>query len=97
MLVFKERSVIMKSKKAIYRWTVYILGFLLAMGIVLNTKCDLGVSPIISVAYTFSLILGTKIGNTTLVFYSVFVLFEIILHAILKYPKKVFLQDSTHF
>ena len=94
MLVFKERSVIMKSKKAIYRWTVYILGFiLLAMGIVLNTKCGLGVSPIISVAYTFSLILGTKIGNTTLVLYSVFVLFEIILHAIRKCPKKIFLFD----
>lgn len=94
MLVFKERSVKMKSKKAIYRWTIYILGFiLLAMGIVLNTKCGLGVSPIISVAYTFSLILGTKIGNTTLVLYSVFVLFEMILHAIRKCPKKVFLFD----
>ncbi|MDY4110812.1 MAG: hypothetical protein SOY48_08035 [Eubacterium sp.] len=41
----------MNSKKAIYRWTIYVLGFiLLAMGIVLNTKCGLGVSPIISVA-----------------------------------------------
>ena len=67
----------MQTKKIIYRWVFYILGFiLLAMGIVLNTKCGLGVSPIISVAYTFSLILGTKIGNTTLVLYSVFVLLE---------------------
>lgn len=55
MLVFKERSVIMKSKKAIYRWMVYILVFLLAMGIVFNTKCDLGVSPIISVTTRFRL------------------------------------------
>lgn len=85
----------MQTKKIIYRWVFYILGFiLLAMGIVLNTKCGLGVSPIISVAYTFSLILGTKIGNTTLVLYSVFVLLEIILHAIRKAPKKVFLYDS---
>lgn len=85
----------MQSKKIIYRWVFYILGFaLLAMGIVLNTKCGLGVSPIISVAYTFSLILGTKIGNTTLVLYSTFVVLEIILHSIRKAPKKVLLYDS---
>ena len=84
----------MKNKKAIYRWSVYILGFvLLAMGIVLNTKCGLGVSPIISVAYTFSLILKTKVGNTTLVLYSAFVILEMILHLIRKCPKKIFIFD----
>lgn len=81
--------------KTVYRWFVYILGFvLLAMGIVLNTKCGLGVSPIISVAYTFSLILGTKIGNTTLVLYSVFVLMELIIHAVRKSPKITYLYDA---
>lgn len=85
----------MKAKKSIYRFAMYILGFvLLALGIVLNTKCGLGVSPIISVAYTFSLILNTKIGNTTFILYSVFVVLEIILHAIRKQPKKVFLYDA---
>lgn len=84
----------MKNKKLIFRWAMYILGFvLLALGITLNTKCGLGVSPIISVAYTFSLILNTKIGNTTLVLYSTFVVIEIILHAIKKSPKKVFVFD----
>lgn len=81
--------------KTVYRWFVYILGFvLLAMGIVLNTKCGLGVSPIISVAYTFSLILGTKIGNTTLVLYSAFVLLELIIHAVRKSPKITYLYDA---
>lgn len=83
-----------KTGKSFYRWAMYILGFaLLALGITLNTKCGLGVSPIISVAYTFSLILDTKIGNTTFVLYSVFVILQIIIHAIRKEPKKVFMYD----
>lgn len=85
----------MKNKKLIFRWAMYILGFLLlALGITLNTKVGLGVSPIISVAYTFSLILNTKIGNTTLVLYSTFVVIELVLHAIKKSPKKVFVYDA---
>lgn len=85
----------MEKKKLIYRWAMYILGFvLLALGITLNTKCGLGVSPIISVAYTFSLILNTKIGNTTLVLYVAFIILEFILHAIRKQPKKVFVFDA---
>ncbi len=51
----------MDRKKLAYRFAIYMLGFVfLAFGITLNTKCGLGVSPIISVAYTFSLILDMK-------------------------------------
>ena len=41
--------------KAVYRWTFYILGMLvLALGLTLNTKAGLGVSPIISIAFAVS-------------------------------------------
>lgn len=84
----------MKAKKSFYRWAMYLLGFaLLALGITLNTKCGLGVSPIISVAYAFSLMFDIKIGNTTFVLYSLFVALQIIIHAFTKRPKKVFLYD----
>ena len=66
---------------------------LLALGIILNTKCSLGVSPIISVAYSFSLVSGVKIGNTTLALYSLFVVIELIIHATQKAPKKQYLID----
>lgn len=50
----------MKSRnKLIIRWVFYLLGLLiLALGIMLNTKANLGVSPIISVPYSISHIIG---------------------------------------
>ena len=53
---------------------------ILAMGIILNTKSGLGVSPIISVAYSVSTIAGVNFGNTTFALYAVFVAVEILLH-----------------
>ena len=51
----------MKSRnKLIIRWVFYLLGLLiLALGIMLNTKANLGVSPIISVPYSISHIIGS--------------------------------------
>ena len=43
----------------ILRGIFYIVGLLvLALGIILNTKAGLGVSPIISVSYSISMILN---------------------------------------
>ena len=45
----------MRTKENGYRALVYILGLLvLAMGLTLNTKAGLGVSPIISISYAVS-------------------------------------------
>lgn len=45
------------KKSTTFRWIFYAGGLLiLAMGIILNTKSGLGVSPIISVAYSISTI-----------------------------------------
>lgn len=73
----------------IYRGVFYAAGLLiLALGITLNTKTGMGVSPIISVSYSFSCILNVNFGNTTLVLYSLFVVIEMILHIRL-YRRKV--------
>ena len=65
------------NKKMLYRILIYIAGLLtLALGIILNTKAGLGVSPIISISYSISEITKTNFGNMTFVLYGVFVLIE---------------------
>ena len=83
-----------KKKQTAYRIIIYAAGLIiLALGITLNTKCGLGVSPIISVAYSVSVITNISIGNTTLIWYSVFVLIEVIIHGIKKYGGKQIVSD----
>lgn len=66
------------NKKLINRWLIYIAGLLvLALGITLNTKTGLGVSPIVSVAFVASELGGWSIGNTTLIAYIVFMLMQL--------------------
>lgn len=79
------------KKPVFYRILFYAIGLLvLALGLTLNTKTGLGVSPIISVAYSISEIFDHNFGNMTLALYSLFVVIEIILHLIRdrKYTKK---------
>ena len=72
------------QKNYIYRGGLYLAGLLvLALGISLNTKTGLGVSPIISVSYSISTIWNLNFGNMTMVLYCIFVLVEMILHTIL--------------
>ena len=67
-------------KKDIFlRIVFYAAGLLiLALGIILNTKSGLGVSPIISVAYSIATIGGFNFGNITFLLYSAFVVVEIV-------------------
>ena len=70
-------------KQYFYRILFYAGGLLvLALGLTLNTKTGLGVSPIISVAYSTATIFDHNFGNTTLVLYSIFVVIEMVLHLI---------------
>ncbi len=63
-----------------WRILFYILSLLLlALGIILNTKAGLGVSPIVSVAYSTSNIMEWDFANTTLGLYIIFVIIEFIL------------------
>lgn len=62
------------------RWLIYVLGCVcLAMGLALNTKAGLGVSPILSVSYSASVIWGWSLGNTTLVTYCVLILGQFVI------------------
>lgn len=61
----------------------YLAGLLiLALGLTLNTKAGLGVSAIISVSYSISLVTGYPFGNTTLGLYCLFIVGEMVLHTI---------------
>ena len=60
--------------KQVYRWTLYLFGMLvLALGLTLNTKAGLGVSPIISIAFAVSEIWSLNFGDTTFLLYILFV------------------------
>jgi len=53
-----------------YRGVMYCIGLvILSLGIILNTKTGLGVSPIISIAYSISKIGDINLGTTTLCIY----------------------------
>lgn len=70
-------------REKIYRVAFYVIGLMiLALGITLNTKVGLGVSPIISVSYSISTITHTNFGNMTLALYSIFVVVEMALHTV---------------
>ena len=62
------------------RWVLYTLGMLvLALGLTLNTKTGLGVSPIISVAFGVSEIWGLNFGDMTFLLYGLCVAGQIVL------------------
>ena len=69
------------TKTLTYRFLFYVTGLLvLALGLTLNTKAGLGVSPIISVSFSISEITGYNFGNMTLALYCVFVLIQMTVH-----------------
>lgn len=71
------------KKPFFYRGLYYAAGLLLlALGISLNTKSGLGVSPIISVSYSISSIWNLNFGDMTFILYSIFVLVEMCLHIV---------------
>lgn len=75
---------------------LYLLGLvILAVGITLNTKATLGVSPIISVAYCVSQIGGWDLGDVTFLWYSAFVLAEMAMHAVRHVRGRQFAADGA--
>ena len=56
------------------RWIIYVAGLLvLALGLTMNTKTGLGVSPILSVSFSAAYIWGWNLGDATFVTYILFV------------------------
>lgn len=64
--------------------------FIACLGMVLNTKTDLGVSALVSFPFLLSKITSLTLGNATTIIYFVFVLLQIILQR--KITLKVLLQ-----
>lgn len=90
----------MTDKYNLHRWLFYLLGLLiLALGITLNTKVGLGVTPIISVSFSISTIWNLNFGNTTLVLYGIFILIEMLLHTIRRPDnlKRLLITDLLQF
>ena len=60
----------MKKKQLIYRWLIYLVGMtLLALGIVLNSKSDLGMAPVLSIMFCLSQIFDLNFSEMTLWYY----------------------------
>ena len=67
-------------KQKLWREGFYACGLvILALGITLNTKTGLGVSPIVSIPFVEAQVGGWSIGNTTLASYIVFMLIQLLL------------------
>lgn len=83
------------NKQKFYRIGFYLLALLiLALGLELNSKTGLGVSPIISIAYSTSVLFHINFPDMTLILYIVFVLAEIIIHAFRKENKTRLILDA---
>ena len=68
------------KRQTLSRWVIYVIGMLvLAMGLTLNTKTGLGVSPILSLAYCSTQIWGVNLGDATFVLYALFVIAQLII------------------
>lgn len=72
------------------RLTLYVSGlFLLSLGVSLSIQASLGVSPVSSLAYAFSLTAGLSIGITTVLANLLFIIIQIILN------KKIELREFS--
>ncbi len=70
----------MDFKRMIYRILFYILGlFTLAFGVTFSVNSNLGVSPVNSLPYEFSLITKVELGTCVTVVFCCYILFQILI------------------
>lgn len=68
------------KRQTVIRWSIYLAGMvILALGITLNAKTGLGVSPIVSVAYCISRIYHLSFGDMTFALYALLVVAQLFL------------------
>ncbi len=62
------------------RISVYIFGlFIMAIGVALSVRSNLGVSPVSSIPYTMTCVWGMEMGKATILFHIALVLLQILL------------------
>ena len=84
----------MSEHSSTLRILVYLAAMvILAFGITLNAETGLGVSPIVSVAFSISSASGLSFADMTFVFYCLFVIAEIAIHFALGRGKESLLKD----
>ena len=81
-------------RRLVLRVSVYLAAMaVLAFGITLNAETGLGVSPIVSVAYSVSEASGLSFADMTFVLYAIFVIAEIVIHSRMGRGKRAVLMD----
>lgn len=70
----------MKKKELVYRYIILLIGlFVVSLGISFITKSNLGTSPISSIPYVLSLAFDLTLGEYTILFSIILIIFQIIL------------------
>ncbi len=77
----KSSKWVTHMKQKLLRGTVYLIGaVLMALGLALNTKTDLGTSSVISVPFVMAQLWPINVGNALLILSLFFVAIELIVH-----------------
>ena len=62
------------------RIPAYVIGLLImTLGVAISVKSNLGVSPVSSIPYTITCVVGLEMGKATILFHAVLVLLQIVL------------------
>ncbi|WP_458408417.1 DUF6198 family protein [Anaerotignum sp.] len=70
----------MREKRLPQRLAMYFLGLLIiTCGIAISVKSDLGVTPVSSIPYTMTCVLGLEMGKATILFHSILVCVQILI------------------
>lgn len=70
----------MREKRLPQRLAMYFLGLLIiTCGIAISVKSDLGVTPVSSIPYTMTCVLGMEMGKATILFHSILVCVQILI------------------
>lgn len=67
-----------ESENYAVRFVVYLIGlFIMTLGVSMSVKSNLGVSPVSSIPYTITRIIGLEMGKATILFHIVLVILQI--------------------
>lgn len=69
-----------KGSRLFVRISAYVIGLLImTLGVAISVKSNLGVSPVSSIPYTITCVVGLEMGKATILFHAVLVLLQILL------------------